>query len=88
MLQILKGVEYLHERNVVHRDLKPENILMTYRKATCRIVITDFGSAARMGKRNRKHATKSVASRLFSTIGTLDYCAPLVTLSSNFEVPQ
>ena len=29
MLQLLKGVQYLHERFVVHRDLKVSNLLLT-----------------------------------------------------------
>ena len=28
MLDIAKGVEYLHNKNVIHRDIKPENILL------------------------------------------------------------
>ena len=29
MLQLMKGVEYLHKRFIVHRDLKVSNLLMT-----------------------------------------------------------
>jgi len=38
--QILAGVEYLHELNVVHRDLKPENLLLDDKNF---IKIVDFG---------------------------------------------
>ena len=38
--QIISGMEYLHENNVVHRDLKPENLLLTEEKI---IKIIDFG---------------------------------------------
>lgn len=31
MVQILKGVEFLHSNNLVHRDLKSSNIMMSIR---------------------------------------------------------
>jgi serine/threonine protein kinase len=44
LIQILKGVNYLHKRNLIHRDLKPPNILLKkcYRKGLC-AKIADFG---------------------------------------------
>ena len=43
MIQIAKGIEYLHDekRNIVHRDLKPENIMIHNGIAK----IGDFGNA-------------------------------------------
>ncbi len=41
--QILKGLEFAHNKNVWHRDLKPENIL--YDTEQQKIVIADFGIA-------------------------------------------
>ncbi|VVC26409.1 Protein kinase domain,Protein kinase-like domain,Serine/threonine-protein kinase, active [Cinara cedri] len=29
MIQLIRGVDYIHEKSVVHRDLKPQNILVT-----------------------------------------------------------
>ena len=42
LVQILQGVEYLHNRRVLHLDLKSDNILVTNLNV---IKIVDFGSA-------------------------------------------
>ncbi|CAM9539031.1 unnamed protein product, partial [Phaeothamnion confervicola] len=42
MLQLLRGVKFLHDNGIIHRDLKPGNILVT---RNCDLRITDFGLA-------------------------------------------
>jgi serine/threonine protein kinase len=44
MKQILSGVQYLHQNNIVHRDIKPENVLVAAGKAwPLQVKLTDFG---------------------------------------------
>lgn len=38
--QILRGVRYMHDSNVIHRDLKPSNLLLNKK---CDLKICDFG---------------------------------------------
>ena len=59
--QILKGVEFLHQRNLVHRDIKPDNIFLHQG----RIKVGDLGIAI-----------ESNATLVGAPVGTLTYMAP------------
>uniref|UniRef100_A0A3Q3NG44 Striated muscle enriched protein kinase a n=1 Tax=Mastacembelus armatus TaxID=205130 RepID=A0A3Q3NG44_9TELE len=65
LVQILQGVEYLHNHRVLHLDLKPDNIIVTNLSA---IKIVDFGSAQSFNPLSLKHQD--------SGAGTLEYMAP------------
>ncbi|XP_062264613.1 myosin light chain kinase, smooth muscle [Platichthys flesus] len=45
--QILEGIAYMHEQNIIHLDLKPENIVCVDTYGT-NIKIIDFGLAGRL----------------------------------------
>lgn len=45
--QLMRGLSYIHDRNVVHRDIKPANIMLTSRSE---LKVSDFGVAEFLDK--------------------------------------
>ncbi|KAH0627154.1 hypothetical protein JD844_002595 [Phrynosoma platyrhinos] len=66
MRQILEGVSFLHQNNVVHLDLKPQNILLTSESPLGDIRIVDFGLSRVMKN----------SEELREIMGTPEYVAP------------
>ena len=81
MVQILEGVRYMHEKNVVHRDLKPENILLVHNKNSADITlkIADFGLAIQMKNENELD--------WFGFAGTPGYLSPEVLSYQKYGKP-
>ncbi|XP_069838652.1 striated muscle preferentially expressed protein kinase isoform X2 [Dendropsophus ebraccatus] len=65
LLQILQGLEYLHEQKILHLDIKPENIMVSYMNT---VKIIDFGSAQTF--------SPLVLRALGKRVGTLEYMSP------------
>lgn len=65
----MNALQYLHHNNVAHRDLKLDNILLETSKPFTRIFLADFGIAK---------SISSTKKRMFTTVGTPEYCAPEV----------
>ncbi|KAM3130642.1 hypothetical protein pb186bvf_017234 [Paramecium bursaria] len=63
--QVAKGLQFLHQQNIVHRDIKPENILRQFEQNEEIYKITDFGLS-------------SIKSDRMTTqgVGTAYYVAP------------
>ena len=49
LMQIARGIEYLHTLKICHRDLKPNNILCTAEPEHYRVVISDYGLSKPFG---------------------------------------
>lgn len=76
-LQLMRGVEYIHEMGVAHRDLKPENLLLTTHGA---LKITDFGNGEcfRMAWETEPHMTAGLC-------GSAPYIAPEEYTDKEFD---
>ncbi|KAI8980463.1 kinase-like domain-containing protein [Pilobolus umbonatus] len=72
-LDIVQGLNHLHQQNIVHRDLKPPNLLLQYtdkRKGTIpRVLISDFGECEDL-EENHLDSNRTGAT------GTLEFMAP------------
>ena len=68
--QIILGIKYIHEQNIVHRDIKLENLLIDLNN---NVKICDFGIGRKIKNKNQL---------LHDQCGTLMYMAPEILLSS------
>jgi len=67
MRDILEGLSYMHERNIIHRDIKPPNVIFKH-KDHLDCSIADFGLSTR----------SDVGKFLFVRCGTPGFVAPEV----------
>ncbi|MBN3297320.1 SPEG kinase, partial [Amia calva] len=65
IVQMLQGLEYLHNRRILHLDMKPDNVIITYMNV---VKIIDFGSAQTFNPLFLKQLSRR--------LGTLEYMSP------------
>ena len=70
---IIYGLQYIHDHNVIHRDIKPENLVLDEKGY---VRITDFGIAK-----------ENMPDNSSETSGTPGYMAPEVMKAKNHSFP-
>ena len=71
LMQILEGLDFLHQNSIIHRDLKPQNILIARRGNDFIPKITDFGISKQLDINKSSVFINSIAGA-----GTLAFSSP------------
>mmetsp|Transcript_1671 Transcript_1671/g.4559 ORF Transcript_1671/g.4559 Transcript_1671/m.4559 type:complete len:263 (-) Transcript_1671:54-842(-) len=76
MLQMAKGIGFLHKNGIVHRDIKPRNMLLS--EDLSDLKLADFGLAKKVASRNgtAEDIRTSTSAKPLSRCGTATYMAP------------
>lgn len=82
-IQVMKGLELLHQRGIVHRDIKSANILVD---SNGNIKVSDFGAATSIATvtMSQSHVVEVGESHLKSFAGTPYWMAPEVIRQNSY----
>lgn len=72
MKDIVEGLKYLHENDIVHQDIKPANILVDSNGTSVHYVLSDFG----ISSKTKTKLSRSVNQKNIGTSMTEAYAPP------------
>lgn len=81
---VLRGLQYLHELDIVHRDINPSNILLSSENWPFRAVLCDFGLSNFVDRRSARVAASLAKSGFSAATSPPAYAIP----SSGETAPQ
>lgn len=84
--QVARGLEYIHDKNIIHRDIKLQNVLIKTLSDKLYFKISDFGFACYDLADCICYDTESLAcKKYYKLCGTPYYMAPEIVVNMNRE---
>jgi len=74
LYQLLQGVKYCHDKQIIHRDLKTNNIVFLDEEKT-HVALIDFGISKKYRSSRGMHIKYSLTGKLFGTLRFTSYNA-------------
>jgi len=78
-MQVLKGLEYLHSKNVIHRDIKGANLLVD---SFGNVKLGDFGASKQLGQEVSERSERTLTNTIIRVTTKLNII-PLVFAPSS-----
>jgi serine/threonine protein kinase len=72
-IEMIKRIQYVHEKNHIHRDIKPDNFMMGIENSEERLYIIDFGLAKKYRSSTKKGHIPLKTNK--NITGTARYCS-------------
>lgn len=72
-IEMIKRIQYVHDRNHIHRDIKPDNFMMGSKSNEDKLYIIDFGLAKKYRSSTKKGHIQFKTNK--NITGTARYCS-------------